>query len=585
METLADRIAREGALNELDAVGWVIRLAKRIEGIHALGAVHGSISPECMQTAGVPRTSQGVLLETSRASTRALYHSPERVQGGGASQADDAWAVGLTLYTMLTGANPFAAASEGESRRKILGGTLSPLAVYDVGDDDLQRILDDLLIVDPVQRATNLGKLRKELEAWHPDPSARDLPALEDEDTTTDDDDDDPRTMLRPNDVEPLSPVQVVVRAPSASDEDEDDDEDAQTRMREMPPGVLFPAPGAAPHTKAQPRPAAGAGHPDDDLPPTARDRPLRDPDHGPGANARPQAAPMRPAAGARPQHVPAPVVVRPKPVTPQAIGHHGLPDFSDPATGHESTEIMPAPQMNPRLLAKAAAAVVPVVVDDDEDDDARTVLREAPLEEEEASAAAAAKRMREILSQGPPHPGGAAHPGGPPRQAPTVALSADMVPPFPLNPAGGGQDKHAATVALSADQLPPGLAALDAPHENTAPLAPYPFGKGPSDGPWGSGAPTAQPGFAGPPNAMGGGAPFGAPGATPPLRSPYESGPSGMQHNHSSGGQMAPGMGPQGQLAYRPSSSGKGVLVMVLVALLIVTAVGTYLFLRFVPL
>lgn len=572
-------------MNELDAVGWVIRLVKRIEGIHALGALHGSISPECMQTAGVPRTSQGVLLETTQASTRAQYHSPERVQGGGASQADDAWAVGLTLYTMLTGANPFAAASEDETRRKILGGTLSPLAVYDVGDDDLQRILDDLLISDPAQRVTNLGKLRKELEAWHPDPSARDLPALEEEVTATDDDDDDdPRTMLRPNDVEPLSPVQVVVRA-SSDDDDDDEDEDAQTRMREMPPGVLFPAPAAASPAKAQPRPAAGAGPKDDDLPPTARDRPLRDPDRGPGPNARPQAAPMRPAAGARPQPVPAAMVARAQPMTAQAIGPHGLPDFSDPAAGHESTEIMPAPQMDPRLLAKAAAAIAPVVVDDDEDDDVRTVLREAPLEEEEAAAAAAAKRMREILSQGPPHPGGAAQPGGPPRQAPTVALSADMVPPFALNPPpGGGQDKHAATVALSADQLPPGLAALDAAHENTAPLAPFPFGKGPSDGPWGPGAPGAQAGFAGPSNAMAGGAPFGAPGASP-LRPPYESGPSAMQHHQSAGGLMAPGMGPQGQIAYRPSSSGKGVLVIVLVALLIVTAVGTYLFLRYVPL
>jgi hypothetical protein len=56
------------------------------------------------------------------------------------------------------------------------------------------------------------------------------------------------------------------------------------------------------------------------------------------------------------------------------------------------------------------------------------------------------------------------------------------------------------------------------------------------------------------------------------------------MQHQQSSG-LMAPGMGPQAPAAYRPSSSGKGVLVIVLVALLIVTAVGTYLFLRYVPL
>ena len=53
METLADRISRDGPLNELDAVGWAIRLAKRIEALHALGVAHGSISPECVITGTV----------------------------------------------------------------------------------------------------------------------------------------------------------------------------------------------------------------------------------------------------------------------------------------------------------------------------------------------------------------------------------------------------------------------------------------------------------------------------------------------------------------------------------------------------
>lgn len=571
METLADRIARDGALNELDAVGWVIRLVKRIEGIHALGRAHGSISPDCVQTSGVPRTSQGLLLEAARIGARPLYHSPERVQGGPASQADDAWAVGLTLYTLLTGTNPFAASSEGEARRKILGGTLSPLAVYDVGDDDLQRILDDLLTPNAAQRASNLSKLRTELEAWHPDPSARDLPALEEAATIDDDDDDDPRTMLRSNDADALSPVQVVVRVNS---DDDDEDEDAQTRMREMPPGVLMPAAAAAPPAKAPPRPAAGA-NPDDDLPPTARDRPL--PAQQPAANARPGMAPVRPAAGARPM-----------PAAAQPVGAHGLPDFSDPV-GHESTEIMPAPQIDPRLRAKAAAAIAPVVVDDDEDDDVRTVLRESPPEEEAAAAGAAATRMREILAMGPPKPfqanadggardpmkdPGAAAPAGAARGAATVALSPDMVPPFPLNapdggaPGGAGADRHMATVALSADQMPPGLAALDFAHDNTAPLQPFPFGQGP-------GAPGSPPGMAGPGNPAGP-APFGG-----PMRPSYEPGPSGAQPP-----QLGPGMGLQGPGMYQPQpSTGKGMLIVVLVALLVITAVGTYLFLRYVPL
>src|SRR5262249_10730003 len=37
LETLADRVARQGALNELDGVGWMIRLARRLEALHAMG--------------------------------------------------------------------------------------------------------------------------------------------------------------------------------------------------------------------------------------------------------------------------------------------------------------------------------------------------------------------------------------------------------------------------------------------------------------------------------------------------------------------------------------------------------------------
>ncbi len=46
METLAALVERDGPLNELDAVGWVIRLAKRLEELHRLGVAHGGVGDE-----------------------------------------------------------------------------------------------------------------------------------------------------------------------------------------------------------------------------------------------------------------------------------------------------------------------------------------------------------------------------------------------------------------------------------------------------------------------------------------------------------------------------------------------------------
>lgn len=251
LETLEDRITRNGALNELDAVGWVIRLVKRLEAIHTRGAVHGSISPACVQTGGVPRTSKGALADRTHLLSSGLYHSPERVKGASASAADDAWAVGLTLYTILTGTNPFEAGTESESRRKILAGVPLPLSAFEVGDDDLQRIVDQLLTPDAGRRLSDLSHLRRELETWHPDPAAHELTALDDEDNAVDD---DPQRMVRANHIEPLPPVQVVVRD---SPRGHRDGRDAPAHPRkggreEIGPSAASPQKALEPSTEAR---------------------------------------------------------------------------------------------------------------------------------------------------------------------------------------------------------------------------------------------------------------------------------------------------------------------------------------------
>jgi hypothetical protein len=101
-------------------VGWAIRLAKRLEALHALGVFHGSVSASCVETAGAERASRGRLADVRTTTSNVAYQSPERVLGGDLSTADDTWAVAAVLYFLLTGTSPFAAGSDDDRKQKTL---------------------------------------------------------------------------------------------------------------------------------------------------------------------------------------------------------------------------------------------------------------------------------------------------------------------------------------------------------------------------------------------------------------------------------------------------------------------------------
>jgi hypothetical protein len=253
VETLATRILRDGPLNELDAVGWAIRLAKRIEALHALGVAHGAISPECVLTTAVDRTSKAILADLRQTPSRIAYQSPERVGGGTLSAGDDVWAIAATLYEVLTGASAFGGGSDAETRQRISSSSPAPLAVFDVGDDDLQRVLDDAFQRDRSARTTNAAAFRRALEEWHPDPAVRTLLPLDDEDATNDEDDDEVRTLMR---VSPFSSSQldevIAQRAAAAAAGQPAPPLPAErARPPAAQPGASAPRAGAAPIPRA----------------------------------------------------------------------------------------------------------------------------------------------------------------------------------------------------------------------------------------------------------------------------------------------------------------------------------------------
>jgi serine/threonine-protein kinase len=119
-ETLAQRLAREGALPPADAIAIGVAVLEALAAAHEAGIVHRDIKPANILlpvTGGVKVTDFGIarsLSDTQLTSTgtvlgTAHYSAPEQVRGEPSSPATDVYALGVVLYEMLSGARPFDA--------------------------------------------------------------------------------------------------------------------------------------------------------------------------------------------------------------------------------------------------------------------------------------------------------------------------------------------------------------------------------------------------------------------------------------------------------------------------------------------
>ncbi len=160
METLARRLEADGPLPTRDAVRLIARLARTVEGLHGAGVAHGRLGPLAVLIPG-KRLASARLVRPVAAEALPLMQAPEHEADEPPTSADDTWAVALLLYVALTG-QPLASST-----------TLrQPLAVFDVGDDALQQLIDRALHKEPAERPHNLAALRQALDAWLADEGA-----------------------------------------------------------------------------------------------------------------------------------------------------------------------------------------------------------------------------------------------------------------------------------------------------------------------------------------------------------------------------------------------------------------------------
>ncbi|BFG22344.1 hypothetical protein CerSpe_086190 [Prunus speciosa] len=166
---LFDQITRKGRLSEDEARFYAAEVVDALEYIHSMGLIHRDIKPENLLL-----TSEGNIkiadfgsvkpMQDSRITVlpnaasddkactfvgTAAYVPPEVLNSSPATFGNDLWALGCTVYQMLSGTSPFKDASEWLIFQRIIARDIRFPNHF---SDEAKDLIDRLLDLDPSRR-------------------------------------------------------------------------------------------------------------------------------------------------------------------------------------------------------------------------------------------------------------------------------------------------------------------------------------------------------------------------------------------------------------------------------------------------
>jgi len=157
--SLAQAIAEHGLLTEQQTARVGLRVVEALQAAHRAGIVHRDVKPANIMledTGRVVLTDFGIaviddataLTATGQMVGSPAYLAPERINGRPAAAASDLWALGVTLYTAVTGRSPF----QREDTQATLAAVLTARPVTPAHAGRLWPVIKGLLVKDPDRR-------------------------------------------------------------------------------------------------------------------------------------------------------------------------------------------------------------------------------------------------------------------------------------------------------------------------------------------------------------------------------------------------------------------------------------------------
>jgi hypothetical protein len=165
----------DGPLHTAKAVAWVLRLADAVQALHAIGTVHGAISPRSVLAGAEGRPIAPVLSQLLVPPVGA-FCPPERLRGANEAPSDDVWALYATLYAAVTGKAPFKGSTR-ETLLRAMSSRPAALSTFGVIEPALQEILLRGLSPERRGRTVELSELVGILDDWERDPKRMPAPA------------------------------------------------------------------------------------------------------------------------------------------------------------------------------------------------------------------------------------------------------------------------------------------------------------------------------------------------------------------------------------------------------------------------
>jgi hypothetical protein len=173
----ASQVLSDGPVPIERAVGWALQVARAMEFAHERGVVHCDLKPANLQIEerasddhvkvldfGIARAVVESPAPEGVAGTLA-YMAPEQLSAGECTPASDIYALGVTLFELVTGRRPYGSSDPEKLLLEILGG---PVPRASAILPTLPRALDDVLqramAKDVAQRFASMRELRKALE-------------------------------------------------------------------------------------------------------------------------------------------------------------------------------------------------------------------------------------------------------------------------------------------------------------------------------------------------------------------------------------------------------------------------------------